>query len=109
MSVFPRQGMISPDMLLVSRHYVMDDGILWMRELRPRERLPTRCVEGHAVPTRQKSRIFPTMNLVSPGLTECSRSSPSILPYSVRPLFLLFMQAPDSWFQKSRRESDYPG
>lgn len=80
--------MISPDMLLVSRHYVMDDEILWMGKLRPRERLPEMCVEGHAGPTRQKSRAFPTMNLVSPGLVECSRSSRFTLLYSVRPLLL---------------------
>lgn len=90
--------MISPDMLLVSCHYVMDDEILWMRKLRPGERLPAMCVEENAVPTRQKSRVFPTMNLVSPGLTECSRSSQSTLPYSVRPLLLLFMQIPGLWF-----------
>lgn len=96
--------MISPDMLLVSRHFVMDDEILW--KLRPRERLPATCVEEYA---DRRAELFPAMNLVSPGLTECSRSSRSTLPYSVRPLLLLFMQTLGSWFQKSRRESDYPG
>lgn len=85
--------MISPDRLTVSHHHAMDKETL-DEETEAQGKASCNMYGGHAVSSTQKSRDFPIMDPVSPGLTECSRRSWPTLSCSVRSLVLLFMQAP---------------